>query len=174
MSEEQKKKTLVTPVFRLSWPTLFSPRVDPKKPDQKPRYSCTMIFEKGTNLSKLETAVEEAVKEKWGASPPRKIKRPFNDGDEKEMEEYHGNVWMSSWTTIKPKVFNIDKEEVEDPGDIYPGCLCKAVVHAYAYSNEQNGVNFTLHAIMKVGDAERFGGSGMSAEDALKAFDEED
>jgi hypothetical protein len=163
---------IVTPVFRLSWPKLFKAVGNPEKPEQKPRFSCTMIFEDGTDMSKLEAAVEAAIKAKWGDDPPRKLRRPFNDGDEKEGAEYHGNVFINTWTTQQPKLLNRDGEEIIDPGDLYPGCLCRAIVHTYAYDQKQNGVLFTLQAIRKEGDAERFGGAGMTTDSAQKAFEE--
>ncbi len=39
-----ERKRLVTPIGRFTYPNLFKPRVNPKRPNSKPKYSCGLLL----------------------------------------------------------------------------------------------------------------------------------
>lgn len=58
------KKPLITPQFRVSYPSVFKPRLNDL--NGKMEYSVEALFAKGEKLDALQKAVEEAIVEKWG------------------------------------------------------------------------------------------------------------
>ena len=78
MSEVKK---VLTPKFRVSFPNVFKAH---SFNNSDPFYSITMLFDKDTDISALKKIANAAKKEKWGDKPPKGLRSPFRDGNEKE------------------------------------------------------------------------------------------
>ncbi|MEI6084013.1 MAG: ssDNA-binding protein [Verrucomicrobiota bacterium] len=156
---------IVTPEFRLSFPTLFKGRAKQSDPT-KVQFSISMLFPKATDLKELKTLCRDAMVSKFGSDPqkwPKGWRNPIQDGDEKtEWGGYEGNVYVRAATEIKPPVFDQDCNPVPDleQQKVYAGMYCKAQVHAYPYDKAGNqGVAIGLDAVQLVRDGEPFAGS---------------
>jgi hypothetical protein len=168
---------LITPKGRLSYPHLFEPQIPPNQTE--PVYSCTLVFEDGTDLSALEKEVERVAKDKWGdkyaaLQKTGKIRSPFRlDGEEKGYPE--GSVFINIKSKAAPGIVSIfpgddgKPAKITDPSQIYAGCFARASVRAFAYDTQGNkGVSFALNNIQKLADGDRLDGR-MRAEDEFEA-----
>lgn len=161
-----------TPVFRLSYPSLFKPT---GFEGQEPKYSITMLFDDKADLSELKAAAQAAVKEKWGDKIPPKLKSPFRDGDEaldksgEIRDGYEGCTYVRASSSKPVGVVGPDPTvPLTSEADIFAGCYCQAVVTPFTYDvNGNRGVSFALQAVQLHRKGEPFG----SRVDASTAFD---
>jgi hypothetical protein len=167
---------IITPVATLSYPFLATPQEDEKG---KKKYSCALVFAPGTDLSALRKAALDAANAKWpgkvkigkveytvsDALAKGKLRSPFRD-DAEDKGYLKGSIFMNVRTEKKPGVvFNyvdqstgkpalVPQDQIEEL--LYPGCLVRASVSAFAYDREGNiGVSFGLGNVQKVGEGER-------------------
>jgi hypothetical protein len=155
-----------TPKFRVSWPKVFKPELN--KLSGKTEYSITALFPKGTDLSAMKKAAENAIIEKWGADKikwPKTLKSPFRDQGEKEVDGSlpagyeKGAIFINLKSKNKPGVVDQNVQAILDEADFYAGCYAIASVNAYAYDQAGNrGVSFGLNNIQKVADGEPLSG----------------
>lgn len=165
--------SVVTKPFRVSFPVVFTPK--PTKKGGDPKYSISMLFPPGTDLSALKKEAENAVKEKWGEKPPSKLKSPFLDAGEYEYEGYEEGWTLIRATSIqKPGIIDATKKQIDNPADLYPGCWARAEVRAFTYDVDGNrGVSFGVSNIQKVKDDTNIGGN-RRPEDVFEALEVED
>lgn len=171
--------TIITPKARLSYPHLFSPRAS--TPGADPSYSCSLVFEPGTDLTQLKLEVIRVAQEKWGDKAQAmlasgKIRLPFReDGAEKGYPD--GSVFINVRSKTPPGI--VDRYagpdgkpvKITDPEALYPGCYVRASVRAFAYdTNGNRGVSFILQNIQKLGDGPRLDGK-RPAEDEFEAVE---
>jgi hypothetical protein len=162
---------VLTPKFRVSFPYVFRPQ----KPmanaaSQDPKYSLTMLFPKGADLSVLKKAASDAVIEKWGAEKekwPKNLRNPFRDQGEKEFEGYEaGAIFVTATSKQRPGLVDAQVKDIIDEKDFYPGCYARASVRAFAYDQAGNrGVAFGLQNVQKLGDGEPLGGRTRPTDD---------
>lgn len=176
-SKKKKEKTsIITPVFRVSFPVLKEAKAAFK--GNEPKFSVQMLFpnvmkdEKDIKAMKeLKSACIKAAKEKFGddkADWPENFRSPFSPGEKKNMEAYNGMTVAEARSKYQPQMFNGAKEDI-DAEEIYAGCYAKAMVSVFAYSNGANhGVSLGLEAIQKVRNGEKLTGRSNSKD----AFDD--
>jgi len=161
MSKEFKK--VVTPKFRVSFPNVFKPT---SFQGGDPFYTLTMLFDKDTDISELKKLANLAKVEKFGANPPKGLRSPFRDGDEKDFDGYEGVTFISAKSKSKPGLVDQDLQEIIDPEAFYAGCYARATITAYGYDTRGNkGVAFGLQNIQKLGDGEPFSGKTKAKDD---------
>jgi hypothetical protein len=162
---------VVTPEARLSFPDLFVARPPMEGSPGEPKFGCTLLFPKeGCDLAPLKALVKEAIAAKWGATPPKGLKLPFRDGDEKDLDGYAGMIYIRATGKTKPGVVDSSVQPILDPEEIYAGCYVRASLNAYAYEKAGNrGVSFGLNNIQKTREGERFGGAKAKPEDDFQA-----
>lgn len=169
---------VVTPVARVSFPNLFTPRAQKNQPDGKKKYSVALLFKKDEDLTILKKAAAAVLADKFGADRekwPKKLKLPFLDQGEQEYEGYEkGCQFIRCNSDQKPGVVNGRNEPISDESTVYPGCYGRATVRAFYYDNSGNkGVSFGLQNFQKTGDGEPLGGR-MKAEDEFTPVDGDD
>ena len=156
MSDDLK---VLTPVATCSYPHLVKPHKVTE--DSAAKWAVDVIFDEGENLEKLQAAVDQAIKDKWGDKPPKKLRSPFKDGDERDGDEYQGRIYISARTgeNFPPElVKGIDCEPAKGE-DFYAGCRVRLFVSAYAYEMKTgSGVTFTLNGVQFMGDGPKIGG----------------
>lgn len=154
---------------------LSYPHLDVAQPPRngvgKPKFSATLVFLPGSDLSELHAAVEAAAEAKYpgkGAEMLRKriLKSPFRDDAEAKgypdgsifinvrSDRAPGIVYSRPGPDGKPALMPADKIAEE----MYAGCFVRASLAAFAYDNESKGVSFALNNIQKIGDGERIDG----------------
>lgn len=167
----------MTPQAILSYPHLAEPQ--PGKKGAKPKYSASLVFVAGTDLSQLEAAALEAAREKWGAKAETMWKTGQitlrggkgatirTDSAGKGYPE--GSVFINVRTEQQPGfVYRHAGQDGKTPApipadkittDLYPGALVRATVRAFGYEVDGNrGVSFALNNIQKLGDGPRLDG----------------
>lgn len=170
-----EKKKCKTPQFRVSFPHVFEKN---KFEDGAESYSLVCVFDKKTDLKEMKRAAWNAAKEKWGDDKkmwpdpkvwPKKIKRPFRDGDEDKPDDpvFENSIFVTP-TSKKNRPQILDQKtgvRITEEEDFYAGCYAKAVLIAFAYENKGNrGVSFALQGLLKTADGEKLGG-GRPVED---------
>lgn len=179
MAKAKDPCRVVTPVARVSFPNVYEAKA---YEDSEPKFSCTLLFKKNVDLSSLKKAVHAAKVKKWGSDEtkwPKKIRSPFNDGDEKEdLDGYEGMIYITATNRFKPQVVDRKLEPIaEESGDFYAGCYAQFALRAFAYGGKPTpykpGISFSLESIQKVKDGEPFSGR-MNAEDVFGELDDED
>jgi hypothetical protein len=142
-------------------------------------YAVVAVFPKGTDLSALKAAAQEACVDKWGADPkkwPKNLKNPFRKHEERKDEETgampegyeEGGIFINLKSEKnKPQVVGPDKVEIRDESEVYPGCWLRASVNAYAYQHASGnaGVSFGLGNIQKVKDGDPLGNRTRAQDD---------
>jgi hypothetical protein len=179
-----KRSKTLTPIFRVSFPSVFSPAKPMKNADgsvdgdKKPKYEVTMIFDPSAfspedkkRFSAMRALVDEVAienfKKKLQDLP--NSRKPFRDGAEKEHLEGYGagKIFAKASSFSRPGVVASDgKTPIEDVEAFYAGCFARATVTAYHYSVKGNkGVSFGLSNVMFVKDGDRFDSRTDPAED---------
>jgi len=162
------KQKILTPEFRVSFPKMFKPEAG-MNGEGPAYYSLVMLFPKDTDLTALKTAAQNAIKEKWGDKKPANLRSPFRDGDEKELDGYAGQIYITCKSKDKPGLVNAAVEKITDEADFFAGCYARATLTCYAYDQNGNrGVSFGLQNVQKLRDGEPFG-SKRKAEDDFEA-----
>jgi hypothetical protein len=163
---ENKPKRVTTPIFRVSFPNVFQPKLN--ELSGKTEYSMVMLFDKKADLKPLKELAAATVREKWGDKVPSGLRNPFRDGDvEKAGREGYVNViFINAKSNQKPGVVDGDCQPIINTEDFYPGCYARATLTAYAYDNKGNrGVAFGLGNVQKVKDGEPFSGRSRAEDD---------
>jgi hypothetical protein len=161
MAKEKDRQRVVTPMGRISFPKVF--KAEAFK-DQKPKFSCTILFKKNTDLSELKKAVHAAKVAKWGKDKeewPKRLRSPFNDGNEKaDLDGYKGMIYVTASNQHRPQVVDKNMEAIDEAsGDFYAGCYGRLALRAFAYDTAGNkGVSFSLEHVQKLKDGEPFSG----------------
>jgi hypothetical protein len=163
-------ENVLTPKFRVSFPYVFRPQVNKMNPGAEAKYSLTMLFEKGADLSALKKAAETAIVDKWGADKtkwPKNLRNPFRDQGDKEFEGYEaGAIFITATSKQRPGLVDAKLQDIIEEKDFYPGCYARATVRAFAYDNNGNrGVSFGLQNIQKLADGDPLGGRTRPADD---------
>lgn len=174
---------LILQNVRLAFPQLF------KADDKFGKYGTQLIIEKGSaNAKKIDDAIEQAAKEKWGAKAETTLKAIkaggkicFTDGDAKaDYEGFEGNMSLSTGNSARPTVVNKDKTPLtEADGVIYAGCYVNAIVDIWAQDNSYGKrINASLRGVQFAKDGDQFGGGGVAKdsdfEDISEGADAED
>lgn len=164
MADDKKtdtSKNVKTPVFRVSFPEVFRARA--MEEGKEPKYSITMLFPKGTDLSALQAACKAVIVERFGADQakwPKGLRSPFRDQGEKEYEGYEaGAMFIRATSKQKPGLVDAQVKPIEDESAFYPGCFAMATIRPFYYDQKGNkGIAFGLGNIQKVRDGEPLGG----------------
>lgn len=172
-------RNLITPVGKASFPSLFKAKLNDLS--GKAEYSVDILFDKKTDLSKLNEAVKKAVQKKWQGSPPKILKHPIKDGDalkangEPYGPEYKGHFFITVKNTRKPGVVDSQNQPILTEQEIYGGCYIRASINAFAFDHKANkGTSLSLVNVQKVKEGEPFGEATMvAAEDEFDIIDDE-
>jgi len=157
---------IITPEFRASYARLLQPG---KSLNDDEKYSVSMIFEKGTDLTEMKEAAAEAIAKKFGPDQktwPKNIRSPFRDGNERDDALYADCMFVNVSSFEKPQVINQQGELLFNADDVYSGMYARASITAFYYDKNGNkGVSFGLNNVMKTRDAERLDGRASADED---------
>lgn len=153
--------TYLTPVFRVSFPHVFTPQQ--YEGSGEPKFSLSAIWEpaKFTAGEKklwaaIEAALDEEAKKRFKApfnSLPANIKRGLRDGAEKaDLEGYGaGKLFANLTSKMRPGVVNLAGEKIGPEHNnaelFYPGVYARSKVSVYSYDNKGKGIGLGLNNI---------------------------
>ena len=174
MSEKSKLIKVLTPEFRASYPSIFTP----KKNDLngKEEYSVMALFPKDADLKPLFAAAKEVTESVWGkdkAKWPKNLKDPFKKQDPTKPGHTEGAYFLNIKCDASknvPGVLNAKKVQIIDPTEIYGGCYGRATITFFAYDlPAAKGVSMLLNNFQKTRDGDPFGNRS-KPEDDFTAF----
>lgn len=169
---------VMTPDFRVSFPTVFEAKAMPGA--EKKKFGLVALFnmeainkspEQLKKWKEMIRVAELAIAEKWPKGRPTNLQTPFRKGEEKAQFDGYGEgvIFVSLTTMTKPGVVDGKLTPIIDPAEFYAGCYARATVNAYAWTFAgKNGVSFGLQNVQKLRDGDRFGGR-TNAEDDFDA-----
>lgn len=156
------------------------------KPDTGQKYSddkfkVTMIYDSPDVLSEVEEACVKAAKEEWPSVKPADLKLPFQDGDDKEKEEFHGKTLVTLKSKFKPAQVDAKKNPLPADVRVMSGDVIRCAASLYCYEKtekvKEGGKmkNVTVHGVslqllgVQLIEKRNMGGNG-----GTDLFDEED
>lgn len=175
-----------TPVFRVSFPSIFQASAAPQS--DKKFFSLVAIFDKDklandpdskALFAKMKQAMSDCAREKWGDKIPSPLKSPFRDGGEKETIGYGPDTIFITLKTEekngRPGLVDQNMQKILSEADFYAGCYAHATINPYAWTYMgKSGISFGLQNIQKVADGEPLGGGRSKAEDDFDTVTGED
>jgi len=156
---------------RLSYPHLYKAKAFGDGAEGEPKYNAAFIMDPETkigriNIALIEDAIDHAMNEKWPKGAPKlsSAKKCLRSGDDLEevKDGYEGMVYLTASESKRPRVLDIDSEDVRDgdEGAPYAGCFVDAIVRVWAQDNKYGKrVNAGLIAVKFREDGEAFGGA---------------
>lgn len=171
---------IVTPRGDTAFMHVFRPQPAMQE-GKEPQYTVTLLWDEGDKrLAKLEAAIVEVAKEKFGDKAANMLKKgqlrsPLRPGSDKEdtkaAEDFEGKVFLTARSTDKPQVVDKDLEAVMDQMDVYSGCVGRADIYLFPYDKAGNrGVGAILNSFQKLDEGERKSGRRAAAD----AFGDDD
>jgi len=170
--------------FRANWVHVIKPR--PKKSaDEKTKYTITMLFEKGQDLTELKKAIFAAGVEAWGADTkkwPRLKSTPMknqgeqlkrrDDGTEFLPDGLVAGAYMMEAHTYNTPPGCVDQQKIEitDETQFYSGCYARASVVFKVYDFQGTGITCYLQNVQKWADGKPLAGRPR-AEDEFSAIE---
>lgn len=168
-----KPTEVTTKPVRLSYTKdLFEARAqEPKKPEDK-KFSVMLLMPPDFDLAPIRTAMQEAIKEKFGAKMPSKDKMSPNGNPLRKMEEKQdsetgefpagmmaGGHFISAKNKYQPTVVDRQAKRITDPEQIPPGSWGHVHLNAFAWEYQGRwGVSLSLEAVQFVRADERLDG----------------
>lgn len=178
MADKEVKERLVTAPFVAMFPNLevarkSKPRKgEAERPDAKAKYGVTALWLDPDNLPAEDLARHKAVLrllagvsletfgKKWSELDPRFYAKGIRENSSREHPFEHPRlgekpVFANLTTEFKPDIVDVRGrpigKEYGNESLIYPGCLMRASVNAYAFKGDDNkGVGLSLNNIIVV------------------------
>lgn len=168
--------TIVTGEVRLSYVSVFTPKVPKNGGD--PKYSVTILVPKTDIATKqaidlaIQQTLQEAVVTTFGGQMPATPATPIYDGDsvrpsgEMFSEECRGHWVMTAKSNTKPEVVDANVQPILSPTAVYSGCYGRVSIRFFAYSQKGNkGVGCGLGNVQKLRDGEPLAGGTTAKQD---------
>lgn len=170
-----------TEKVRLTYAFLWEPRSSSESdgdPDESKKYSTSLLIPKNdqATLTRLNTAIQYAIavgqkKGLWGDKLPANFKLPLRDGDAESVEkgeEYMGHWFLNASSTRMPRLVDLGRNDILDPGELYSGCYARVCLNLFPFSAKGNrGIGCGLEAVQKICDGEPLGGVPVDLEEAF-------
>lgn len=184
---------IITPEAILSYPSLFQPRA--AEEGGTPKFSATLIFPAGTDVSDLKKQALAVAQERWGdklkgakirtletqhgpanflVAGGLRVRLPWRDAPEDVAGKGYpeGSTFVNARSQSKPGVVDGQLNPVTDESRVYPGVIVRASLDFYAYSSSgNNGVAAGLGNIQILRDGDRLD-SRVNAADEFDAVAE--
>jgi len=169
-------------VGRVAYPTLVVARKQSEK--AKPKYSITLVWSEGTDLSGIKAAIDAVTSEKYpDGTPTRNFRYPLRSGEDKRRDDgtmtpgfEPTDTWAEFWRYERDKAGLVNpKAPVVGPNrdpipesDVYAGCTARVLFNPFCYDRDGNrGVSLGLEAIQKHEDGERVGAPPVDPQSAF-------
>ena len=163
---ELSKTQVVTGKCRFSFVNVFEPKA--MREGDEPKYSLTLIVPKSDTRTveaikaAIRAAAEAGAQKHFGGRVPTEVSHTFKDGDTEKDDmgdlkkvkypEYANSYFIRVSTKRKPKVLDVNRNEILDPTEVYSGCYGRASITFFAYSGEKRGVSAALNNVQKLED----------------------
>jgi len=114
-----------------------------------------------------QAAAQNGASKYWGGKVPAGLRMPLRDGDtERDGDEYKGCFFVNARSKQKPRVVDVNRQDILDPAEIYSGAVYRVVLNFYPYNvNGNRGIGCGLGNVQKIRDGERLGGGSSVEQD---------
>jgi len=173
---------VTTKKVRFSYVHVFEPTA--MEEGQTKKYQSAILIPKSDKVTvqaakdAIQLALNNGKDRCFGGKIPAKWTNPLRDGDEEypDDEVYAGHYFLNAKSIKRPVILGPDKELLVDKDDFYSGCYGRAVLNFYAYGGNvpSKGVAVGLESAMKLEDGDNLGGGGLSHQDIIDAYDDQD
>ena len=165
------RKRVTSPLARLSYPYLFTPKRG--KDDDPDKFCTALLFEEGVDLRPMKQVAMDVAKSRWPEAPnlirAGKLRWPFRDEAEDVSEKGYpeGSTFMNvSSGDNQPGVVDAALTVVTDPNQAYAGRYVFVTLTAYTYDVKGNrGVTFGLNNVQLLQHGERLDGRRAAADE---------
>jgi hypothetical protein len=169
---ETKAGTLLLPAGRLSYPALFKARAMEGEPEDKAKFSTSILLPPDVDLALAVKLVEKIATERWGNNIG-KVRKPFLKHAEKTEDAALAEafpVLIRTSSASKPNVIFANGEACTVQDEVYPGRWARVSIRAYAWEHKANGrgVSFGLGNVMLLDHDDRIGGGRAKVEDEFE------
>lgn len=144
----------------MNFPVVLQPAVN--LDGGKEKYSMTVMIPKEytEQLDKIKAAIDTVITENQSIFGNKKsgIKTPLRDGDEKaeDYKEFEGYMFFNCSTTRRPRIIDMEKNDVIDLNTVYSGQVINVSVNFFAYNQAgSKGIAAGLNNIQIVGGGVR-------------------
>jgi hypothetical protein len=167
-----KAGTMVLPAGRLSYPNLFVARAMQGEPEDKAKFSTSVMLPPDADLSLAVKWVNDAATEKWGSNIG-KVRKPFLKHAEKiEDQELAAAfpVLIRMASAKKPSVVFANGEPCTEDDEVYPGRWARVSARLFTWEHptQGRGVSFGLSNVQLLDHDERIGGGRAKVEDEFE------
>jgi len=169
---------VVTGQARLSYVHLNAPYSH--EAGGEPKYSVTVLIPKSDATTKaridaaIAAAVQQGISTRWNGAKPPIVPNPMYDGDgvrpsgEAFAPECKGH-WVltaSAKQDRRPRVWDLNRQDILDPAQIYSGMFGRAAFDAYPYAFAgKKGIAFGLTGVQKTADGQPLGNATSMEDD---------
>ena len=135
------------------------------------RYSVTLLFPVGADISILYNIANKAAIERHGPNPAYKLTNPFKRQDDVPDDGYlDGGIFLRCGAPEEnqPQVIDLQGRRLLSETDCYSGCWGLATIRGFGYGDAKSmnkGVSFGIQNIVKIADDDRFSGRSSADED---------
>lgn len=159
-------RAILTPEFRLSFFDLFEACAN--KLDKTVRFRAEMLFPKaagGSQFRDMKSIYDEVLQPLRASGPePVEFKAMVVDGDKKRQDGRKGQFIVRAYSgeDFKPRLL-LPNGDIAGKADFYPGMFCRAVITAYPWKFQNEGVlvkqgaGYNLLTVQKTRDGQPFG-----------------
>jgi len=171
MTQPSKAPKFVTNEVRLTFVHISAPNPKLSGPTGAKYTLCALVPKSDAEgVKKLRDYVDSIIelnKPFWGGKIPDNLNNPLKDGDieRSKYPEFANHYYFNCGTKFKPTVYNLERQEVLDPTQIYSGMYARLCVAGFSYSfSGKNGISLGLESIQKTRDGESLFGRSNPAE----------
>ena len=172
---------VITAAGRMCYPSLFQPSLPRGETDQKKaRFQVNIVFPKNTDLTLLNTLVEETAVAEFGPKyrEKYKLKKPFlrtSDHPKIGVDAEEFPVLIRTNSPTRPQIIRGDKSPVteREAEDVYAGRWCRVSLRCYAYDHPTGGrgISFGLQNVQLLDHDEPLAARRPPAEDEFESVD---
>lgn len=171
MAKQSTATRLVTPVCRLAFPALFTPRPTVRGGTDE-KYQATILIPPDVSLDPFRAAMKAAAIAEFGdLDGISREKLPIKTCASKTNLAGYEEGWhfINTKSQFQPDVVDQKVDPIIQQDLIYAGCWCRFSIHAYAWSHPTGGkgVSFGLDAVQLIREGDRLDGR----RDAKEVFD---
>lgn len=155
------KLKIVTNEIRVTFPHITTPNPKLSNANGSKYTLCALVPKTDKDgVAKLQNFIAQIMEQNkllWGGSVPTDLTIPLRDGDieRKQYPEFAGHYFFNTGSKYRPVVYDLERNAIQDPTQIYPGMFARLHLMGFAYSySGNNGVSFGLESLQKTRDGE--------------------
>lgn len=168
--------TMMSCHARMSFPHLLKPHAMKGEPEDKAKYSVTLLIPRQANIKPLKQWIDATVADAFGNKPGQVIKNPIlpTEGKKGFDDELSHDfpIMLRCGTAYKPTVYYANGVECNQENEIYGGRWARATLRIFTWTHPLSGkgVSLGLSNLVLLRHDKRLGGGRVSGLDEFKGM----